>query len=382
MAISRTSRIAVVGGGIGGCAVTAFLQRDGFEVAIYEQASRFARVGAGIHLSPNSMKVLRALDLDQFMLEYGDRPRALANRIWHSGELIFSLPLAGVAEATYGAPYVTIRRGDLHAGLISTLTEGSVHFGKRLLSLDQSGSAVNLAFDDGSSAQADIVIGADGLRSKTRELLHGAERPRFSAQVAFRASYPIGLLRDEVVEDLTKWWAPNRFVLSYFLDRDKRTFYFAAMTPQAQWPHETSSVEADPEEMLRSFVDFEPQVKKILQTAPKVTKWALFERSAQFVWGSGRIFLLGDACHAMRPFMAQGAAMALEDSAILSRCLARPDISTIDDVFATYSASRTPRLKKVHKISSENTWLRDVTEDPSWVFSHDALRFELSEAYV
>jgi|HubBroStandDraft_1064217.scaffolds.fasta_scaffold30971_3 6-hydroxynicotinate 3-monooxygenase len=363
-------RIAIIGGGLGGCAVGALLQRAGFDAVIYEQAPVFARVGAGIHLSPNLMKVLREIGVEQDLLDSGDRPDAFVNRVWDSGELFFALPLGDAAETLYGAPYVTVRRGDLHAALMSSLAPGSVFFGKRLVGLQHLERVTRMIFEDGSSAEADAVVGADGLRSKTREILYGFERPRFSGQVAFRTAFPRSRLRGLAVEDLTKWWAPDKFVLAYFLDTAQEVFYFAAMTPQAEWPHEASSVNADLAEMLEIFAGFEPQVQRILRTAPDATKWALFERPATFVWGNGRVVLMGDACHPMRPHMAQGAAMALEDAAVLTRCLQHEESRDFEQAFQIYAAHRAERLARVHKISSENSWLREKT-NPKWVFSYD-----------
>jgi 6-hydroxynicotinate 3-monooxygenase len=369
-------RIAIVGGGLGGCAVGALLQSAGFDAVVYEQAPVFARVGAGIHLSPNLMKVLRAIGVERDLLNAGDSPAAFVNRVWDTGDPIFALPLGETAKAVYGAPYVTVRRGDLHAALMSGLAPASVLFGKRLVGLEPLAETTRIIFADGSSAEAHAVIGADGLRSKSREILYGYERPSFSGQVAFRTSFPRALLQGLPVEDLTKWWAPDKFVLAYFLDAAKEVYYFAAMTPQAEWPHEASSVQGDLEEMLTIFAGFEPLVQRILRTATDATKWALFERPPTFVWGEGRVVLMGDACHPMRPHMAQGAAMALEDAAVLARCLQHAASGSFEHAFHLYAAHRADRLARVHKISTENTWLKEKT-NPAWVFSYDATKGDL-----
>jgi 6-hydroxynicotinate 3-monooxygenase len=241
-----------------------------------------------------------------------------------------------------------------------------------LAGLDWRGETMALAFEDGARVDADIVVAADGLRSRVRSVLRGHERPVFSGQVAFRGSYPREGLAGLQVDDLTKWWSDDRFVLSYWLDRSRRDFYFAAMMPQATWPSEMSFMPADVDEMRAAFVDFHPDVRRMLAGAPQgsVAKWALFERPPCFEFGTGRVVLIGDACHPMRPFMSQGAAMALEDSVMLTRALlGTGDFEAAARVFAD---ARRERLARVHHVSAANTFMRGDT-DPQWVFGYDVL---------
>lgn len=379
--ISRQAgaRIAIVGAGLGGSALGALLQREGFDVAIYEQAPRFMRVGAGIHLSPNLMRVLQLLGVHRQALLAGQEPAAFVNRRASDGELLYRLTLGNTASERFGATFVALKRGDLHAALMSAVTPGSVTWGKRLAGLDWRGETVELAFEDGSRAHADVVIGADGLRSRVREVLRGFEKPVYSGQVAFRGSYPRALLENLPVEDLTKWWGEHTFVLSYWLDRAREEFYFAAMTPQAEWPTDASSMPGDVDEMRSLFDDFHPDVRHMLARAPRdsVAKWALFERAPQFEFGNDRVVLIGDACHPMRPFMSQGAAMALEDATILLRAI--KGSTEFGAAFATYAQHRIDRLGRVHRVSSANTFMRGPTE-PDWVFGYDALSVGASTA--
>lgn len=370
--VDRAVRVAIVGAGIGGSALAALMQRAGYHVAVYEQAERFMRVGAGIHLSPNLMRVLRRLDVHRQVLASGQEPCAFLNRDAHGGAMLYALKLGEASHRQFGAPFVTLRRGELHAALMSAVTPGTVHWRKRLMGLDWRGETIELAFEDGSRADADVVIGADGLHSRVRAALCGYEQPVFSGQVAFRGAYPRSLLGGSHVDDLTKWWAEDRFVLSYWLDRARRDFYFAAMMPQADWPASASSMPANLDEMRARFEDLHPDVREMLARAPagSVTKWALFERPSRFEFGNARVLLIGDACHAMRPFMSQGAAMALEDAVMLLRAL----MGTGDfaSAFATFSAMRAQRLMQVHRVSAANTFMRAPT-DPHWVFGYDAL---------
>lgn len=366
------TRVAVIGAGLGGTAMAALMQRIGYEVTVYEQYERFVPAGGGIHLSPNLMRVLRHLDVHRHVLFKGQEPSAFLNRDALCGDTLYRLPLGESAHRRFGSPFVALRRGELHIALMSAVARDSVRWGKRLAGLDWRGEAIVLEFEDGTRVETDIVIAADGLRSRIRSVLRGHEHPVFSGQVAFRGSYPREGLNGLPVDDLTKWWADDTFVLSYWLDRARRDFYFAAMMPQATWPTEASFMPADVDEMRAAFEHFHPDVRRMLAGAPagSVAKWALFERPPSFEFGAGRVILIGDACHPMRPFMSQGAAMALEDAAILTRAvLAGGDFAQAQQTFAD---ARRERLTRVHRVSAANTFMRGDT-DPQWVFGYDAL---------
>ncbi len=171
----RTAEIAVIGAGLGGMTVAGLLQRSGFSVKVYEQASAFSRIGAGIHLSSNVMLVMRRLGIEKTLSDIGLHPEAFVSRKWDTGEILFELPFDPASEAHYGAAYINVHRGDLHAVLDSALERGTVAFGKKLRDVEDRGSTVRLSFEDGEQAEADLVIGADGLNSKVREFLLGPE---------------------------------------------------------------------------------------------------------------------------------------------------------------------------------------------------------------
>ncbi|HSR79515.1 MAG TPA: FAD-dependent monooxygenase [Hyphomicrobiaceae bacterium] len=198
-------RIAVVGAGLGGLTCAALLQRAGFAVLVYEQAAAFARIGAGIILSPNVLKVLRVLGLERPLLEVGIAPDAFVSRAWDTGETLFELRLDAASEQRFGGPYINVHRGDLHAVLASAVRPASIAFGHCLVGLKSSGAGVRLVFENGAQHEADIVIGADGIRSKVREVLLGPEPPRFTGRVAQRAIFKRELLGGQPMRDCTKW---------------------------------------------------------------------------------------------------------------------------------------------------------------------------------
>lgn len=378
--MSKRFTIGIVGCGLGGATIAALLQQSGFHIRVFEQTPGFSPVGAGIHLSPNVLKVLRRIGIERYLLDIGCSPTAFTSRMWDTGELLFNLPLGEAAKQRYGGAYLTVHRGDFHQALVSSIDSSSLCYGKRLESFENTAEGVRLQFEDGHQEIVDLVIGADGLSSRVRHILQGEAHPVYSGQVAYRSVFPACALKRPPTYELSKWWAPDRFVIAYYLTQARDRFYFVAGFPASDWPHATSSVEGQRDEMLNAFAGFHPEVQAILQASPGARKWPLFERPPNPIWHRGRVVILGDACHPMRPHMAQGAAMAIEDAAILSRCLVEAGAPHWEQAFRLYSLVRIERTSKVQDISSRNIWLRDPT-DPSWVFSYDALNEPLVQQH-
>jgi salicylate hydroxylase/6-hydroxynicotinate 3-monooxygenase len=362
-------RIAVVGAGMGGLTVAATLRRIGVEVEIYEQASRFARIGAGIQMTPNPVKVLRALGLEEHLLRVAFRPSVMRNRDWDTGALTFELALGESAERQYGAPYLLLHRGDLHAALTTLVRGEIVHFGKKLVDLDQAADGVDLRFADGAQAHADAVVGADGVHSRVREIILGPEDPVFTGRVAYRTVYPTELLGGYRVDPGCKWWGPDRHIVVYYVSAGTEV-YFTTSVPE-DWRVESWSTKGDVDEVRAAFEGFHGDVQKVLGACPEVHKWAIYERDPLRTWSRGRVVLLGDACHPMTPYMAQGAATSMEDAAVLARCLEGVGQDGIVDAFRRYEASRKPRTSQIQLESRENRWLRHPAR-ADWVYGHDA----------
>ena len=224
--------------------------------------------------------------------------------------------------------------------------------------------------------QARLVIGADGVRSRCRELLVGLAAPKFSGNVAYRALFPTSLVAGMDLVDYEKWWGPRQWVfLSYFIRQHRDDYFIVAVAPQAEWPHETSSVPSSREEMRTAFAGFHPNVQRQIAVIPSATKWAVYDAEPLEVWSRGRVALLGDACHSMTPYMGQGAAMAIEDGAMLTRCL---DASKGDVGYALqlYEANRKNRTIAMQRTSRANTWLKSDA-DPDWVFGYDVFEHEI-----
>ena len=369
--MNRRNRIAVVGAGLGGLTCAAFLQREGFAVTVYEQAPAFSRIGAGIILSANVMKVLRRLGIERSLLETGIRPDAFVSRAWDTGETLYELTLDAASEQRFGGPYINVHRGDLHAVLETTVRSGTIAFGHGLVGLEREGRAIGLVFENGTRQDADIVIGADGIRSKVRDILLGAEPPRFTGRVAQRAIFPTERLRGHTIRDCTKWWGADRHLLAYFMTRRRDEVYLMGSVPAAAWESEELSLPCPREEFIASFADFHSDIRRVVEAATEVTVWPICDRERHDCWSGGRIVLLGDACHPVRPYMAAGGAMAVEDAAILSRCLATIGDDDPAEAFQCYEATRVARVGEVQRISIENSWMHGPTET-DWFFCYDA----------
>jgi 6-hydroxynicotinate 3-monooxygenase len=369
--LKRATRIAVIGAGLGGMTVAGLLQRRGFPVKVFEQAPAFSRIGAGIHLSSNVMMVMRRLGIETALSDIGLHPDAFVSRQWDSGEILFELPFDPASEARYGAAYINVHRGDLHAVLESALASGTVAFGKKLAQIDDAGPMLRLQFDDGDRAEADLVIGADGLNSKVREHLLGPEPPRYTGHIAHRAIFPATLLNGLPIRACTKWWGPGNHILVYYMTQAREDVYIVTSAPQAQWTESAAFVPCDRDEFIATFEGYHAELRQVVTTAPEVTKWPVFDREPTSRWSGERIALLGDACHPMRPYMAAGAAMAIEDAAVLARCIAEFGDDDAGESFVWYEANRMPRVNKVQQVSLSNTWLRTPVE-PEWFFCYDA----------
>jgi 2-polyprenyl-6-methoxyphenol hydroxylase-like FAD-dependent oxidoreductase len=371
--------IAIVGAGMGGLAAAATLRQAGIDVQVYEQASRFARIGAGIQMMPNSMKVLRGIGIEDRLREFSFAPYSHLNRVGDTGKITRELPMP---ESLYGAPYLCMHRGDLHDALLSTIPAEIVHTGKKLVGLDQPDGRITLRFADGSQASADAVIGADGVHSTVRDLIIGRDEPVHKGRIAYRAVFPAALMNGkDIGRSRTKWWGTDRHIVIYYTTKARSEIYFVTSVPEPfeGLTRESWSAKGDVHQLRAAYADFHEDVRDVLAACPDCHKWAILEREPLPRWSEGRVALLGDACHPMTPYMAQGAATSIEDAAVLARCLKAVDGEDIEGAFARYEGHRKPRTSVVQAISSANTWMRDASGDTSWLYGYDAWNAPLDE---
>ncbi|HZZ47677.1 MAG TPA: FAD-dependent monooxygenase [Pseudonocardia sp.] len=367
-----TPRIAIIGAGMGGLSTAAALHAVGLSATVYEQASRFARVGAGIQVGCNAMHVLRGLGLESPMRAAAFYPRSWNNRDWQTGEVRFDQLFGPTAEQKYGAPYLLAHRGDLHDVLARSVPEGSLRLGHTLVGLEESPDGVRLSFAGGETVTADAVIAADGVHSTVKDALFGESAVNVTGRVAYRTTFPAQLLGNHQLDECTKWWGPDRHIVIYFVTPERDEVYFVTSQPEPEFTAESWSAKGDLGTLRAAFEGFHPQVGHTLNACPDVHKWALVDRDPLASWSTGCVTLLGDACHPMTPYMAQGAAMALEDAVVLARLLADvEDREHIAEAFRRFERTRKDRTSRIQLTSRTNTWLRGPT-DVDWVYGYNA----------
>jgi salicylate hydroxylase len=281
--------------------------------------------------------------------------------------------MADSAEAQYGAPQLTIHRADLLAALADMFPAERVALGKRAQSITPDAEGVELRFEDGSSARVGLLIGADGIHSAVRSAMFGAESPRFTGIVAYRAVVPAE--RVAGVPNLgafTKWWGPNpqSQIVTFPLNRGRDIFIFAT-TPQDSWQLESWTAPGSVDELREQYVAYHPEARALLDACDTVLKTALYERDPMPAWARGRMALLGDAAHPMLPFMAQGAGMAIEDAVVLARHLEGVAMSDAAAALKRYEQARIERASQVQLGSRGNNWLREGG-NADWVYGYDA----------
>lgn len=354
--LNRVQQMIVVGAGIGGLTLALGLARQGIHVRVFEQATSLDEVGAGLQLSPNAVKVLREFGLDYALQPHVFAPLHACIRDGKSGQYFLKSPLGEQAIARYGAPYWHVHRSDLHKELVQACYAAGVEIelNSRVMGYRNEKSHATILLKD-RTEHADLIIGADGIRSKIRELMLGVQAPIFTGQVAWRGTVPVSAIKGAVVQpDATVWVGENQHLVAYYL-KAGQCVNFVAVEERATW-HSAESwrEEGDVNKLRRKFLCWHPEVTAILEACDSTFLWALNGRPTLSTWVDGRVALLGDACHPMLPFMAQGAAMAIEDAYVLVQALNKYEYSA---AFARYEQLRKPRATAIQTLSRDNTAL-------------------------
>jgi salicylate hydroxylase len=372
------STIGIAGGGIGGLSAAIALRKVGHDVVVFEQAARFGRVGADINLTPNAVRALDGLGVGDALRATAARPQFRISRMWDTGAETSRLPMSDEAERQYGAPQLTLHRADLLSALENALPAECIRLGHKAEAIEQDAIGVTIRFTNGEAARVDALVGADGIHSVVRAALHGAESPRFTGVVAFRA-----VVRREKVagvpnlDSFTKWWGPNpqSQIVTFPLNLGRDICIFATIG-QDSWTHESWTQPGSVEELRSLYADFHPEARALLDACDEVLKTALWERDPLPFWSKGRVTLLGDAAHPMLPFMAQGACQAAEDAVVLARCVA--ESRDIESAFAAYAAARQDRTARIQLGSRANNWLREGG-NADWVYGYDSWAVKVVE---
>ena len=358
--------VAVIGGGIGGLSAGLSLLQAGLDVHVYEQSSRISEVGAGIAVSPNATRILYRLGLECELARTGVRPTAWWQRRWDDGRTLSRTPLGTEIEKRFGSPHYQMHRGDLVAALARAFPAGRLHTGHRLLSLVDDGDSVEARFENGETTRADVVVGADGIHSAVRAALFGPETPHFTGCVAYRGVIPAARLPHLDMEPAIQlWMGPNSHFIHYHVS-GLRLVNVVGVIEQNTWTKESWTEPGDVADLLAAYDHWHPQVRAILQTFEETFRWAIFERSPMPRWSRGRVTILGDACHAMLPFLAQGAAQAMEDGVTLAALLSNlGSPAEVPEALRTYESVRRPRVTRVQRMASDNKARLHMPDGPA-----------------
>jgi salicylate hydroxylase len=353
--------VIIVGAGLGGLTAAATLAQRGIDVTVLEQASRLGEIGAGVQLAPNAMKVLRALGVERQAAAIGFEPGAHVIRNWQTSQVLARTPYKGVLEPTFGAAYFGYHRADLHDLLRSVVPPSAVRLSARCAGVRTEGDRAIVTLTDGRQLEADAVIGADGIHSAVRSSLFGAEAPRFTGNACWRGMTPTAALPPGLIDpDMTVWFGPGGSVVHYYIRGGSMVNWVAAFESD-EWAEESWNAEGSREEMLARFAEWHPTIVDLLAHSDRYLKWGLFDRDPLPRWSAGRVTLMGDACHPMLPYLAQGACMAIEDGYAVADALDKGcgDVAGALQRYEIARRERTARVQLLARARSMDNHLRD-----------------------
>lgn len=351
------TRIAIVGGGLGGLAAALFLRKAGADATVYEQASEFREVGAGIVVSPNMARPIARLGLLEELEAFAVRLEAAWEfRRWEDGRVL-SVQNMEACKSLYGADCYVAHRADLMGLFRDALPSDVLRLGQRCVGIEQDDRAVELTFEGRAGERtripADAVIAADGIHSALRAFASAdaLQDPRFSGLCAFRCLVPASAAPSMALRPVqTLWLGPGHHFVHYPISGG-RLVNVVAMAPAGDWRTESWIAEGSVADLMREFEGWDARVTQLIAAATDTKRWALYDREPLGGWVNGRLALLGDAAHAMLPFFGQGAAQAVEDAEVLGSCLAGAGPDAIPEALKRYESIRLPRASKVQLMS-------------------------------
>jgi salicylate hydroxylase len=343
----KDARIAVVGGGIGGLTTALALQRAGFRVRVYEQSPVLGEVGAGLTITPNAAHGLYSLGLREVLEGIGHTPDRQAVKHWQDGRVLVEIPRGRERmQRLYGAGYYFMHRADLHDALadaVRATDPEAIQLDHRCTDVEERDHGVRLGFNGRAAIDADLVIGADGVRSVIRDRTFGLDRPRFTGYIAWRGLVSREYLSDEVFDPTGCLYIGPGHMVARYLIRHGAEVNYVAVAERSGWEEEGWAIPSTVGEILDEFAGWNEHVRQMIAATPpeRCFKWALHDRDPLSVWSRGNVTLLGDAAHGTLPFLGQGAAMAIEDGVVLARCIAAA--TDIQEALRRYEAARKVR---------------------------------------
>ena len=391
-----SKNILIVGAGLGGLTAAAVLLERGHRVRVLERSHELGEIGAGIQLSANATHVLNALGLGEALQNLAVTPSSFRFKLHDSGELLYELALGDLHRQRFGASYYHIHRADLHGLLVAKVREldaTAITLDSEVIGFDENDHRVQLRFADGSHREGDLLIGADGINSVIRRQILGPDEAEFTGYVAWRGVVPRERLPADYMDKVcTIWVGPGAHPVVYYLRRAE-LLNFVGLVQNDTWRDESWTVKDSWENLKADFAGWHADVQYMIDAMPKdqCYRWALYNRPPVTGWSTGRATLLGDAAHPTLPFMASGAAMAIEDGVILARALEQTDsVAAALELYQSNRFERTARVQTgsndmatLYKSSTEAE-LRRAFEDftlhekrNQWLYGYNALSVPL-----
>jgi salicylate hydroxylase len=354
--MSKKPHVLIAGAGLGGLTAALALLQRGFDVDVYEQATELKEIGAGVQIGPNGSRVLFELGLAKALNNSAVEAAGKEIRLWNTGQTFKLFDLGSEAVGRYGSPYLLMHRADLHSILAEAVLRhkpNSIHLNAKCSGYAQDGNTVRLVFENGETAQGDVLIGADGLHSRIRQQLVGADKAKFTGGVCWRGIVPMNRLPAHLTKPVgANWVGPHGHIIHYPVRRGE-LMNFVGHVERDDWQVESWTERGTISECIADFAGWHDDIQEMIRNIEVPFKWALFLREPLKKWGEGRVSLLGDACHATLPYLAQGANMAIEDGLVLGRALHeyRDDLST---ALRRYEDARRERTTRIVNKSAEN----------------------------
>jgi salicylate hydroxylase len=350
MMVQSRPQVAIVGGGIGGLFAANALIAQGIPVSVYEQAPAIGEIGAGVFLTPNSVRHLQRIGLGPAVEKWGARVGHDSRYFRHDGAPIAPVQVTDSSgwNATFG-----MHRADLVEMLASALPAGTVHTGHRCTGFEQDDNMARVSFANDATAEADVVIAADGIHSELRRYVFASSRPVFSGSVAYRGLVPHERVPDWPTDRWQMWLGKGKHFLAFPV-RAGKLINYVGFVPTDEEMKESWSAPGDPEILRQAFAGWDPRIHQLLGEVQVTFRWALYDREPLPVWTRQRLSLLGDAAHPMLPHLGQGANQSIEDGMALAMILARADRATAPRALLAYEQLRRERVAQVQRGAREN----------------------------
>jgi salicylate hydroxylase len=342
--------VVVVGGGIGGLFAANALIGHGFDASVYEQAPALGEVGAGVFLTPNSVRQLKRVGLEPAVERYGARVGTGSHYFRHDGVPIAAVQVTDSAgwNATFG-----MHRADLVELLAKALPSGVVRTGHRATGFEQTDDKARVLFANGTSVEADVVVAADGIHSELRQFVAPPSRPVFHGTVAYRGVLPHRAIPDWPTDRWLMWLGKSKHFLTFPV-RSGELINYVGFVPADAEMKESWSAPGDPDVLRAEFEGWEPRIGTLLSQVQNTFRWALYDREPLPIWTKGRLTLLGDAAHPMLPHLGQGANQSIEDGMALATILAKADRAKVSPALHAYERLRRERVAAVQRGAREN----------------------------